>query len=75
MSLNLSENESYKLAMYFVKRQYGRKKVRKQKPHRKIKYNEYWIFYGTLPERTKGGTFTIAINTINGAVAYLVHGK
>ena len=75
LSLELNEKQAYDIAIDILKIKYGRKQIRKQKPHNKIKHNQYWIFYGSLPIAKKGGVFTIAINQINGKVEYLSHGR
>ncbi|MBP1672766.1 MAG: hypothetical protein H6Q25_581 [Bacteroidetes bacterium] len=54
---------------------YGQKNIEKQKPYEIYKIDEYWIIGGTLPKGMRGGTFLIIINSKNGEIIKLTHGK
>lgn len=54
---------------------YGQKNIEKQKPYEIYKIDEYWIINGTLPIGMHGGTFLIIIDSKNGEIIKLTHGK
>ncbi len=54
---------------------YGQKNIEKQKPYEVFNIKGYWIIGGTLPKGMLGGTFLIIINSQNGQVIKLTHGK
>jgi len=54
---------------------YGQKNIEKQKPYELYKIDEYWIIGGRLPKEITGGTFLIIINSRNGQIIKLTHGK
>ncbi len=54
---------------------YGQKNIEKQKPYDVYKIDGYWIIGGTLPKSMHGGTFLIIINSKNGQIIKLTHGK
>jgi len=54
---------------------YGKNNIISQRPYEINKFDEYWVLKGTLPENMKGGTFLIILNSINGQVIKLQHGK
>jgi NTF2 fold immunity protein len=54
---------------------YGRNNIIKQRPYEVNKIDDYWILNGTLPKKMLGGTFLIIINSTNGQIIKLTHGK
>ncbi len=66
-AINVSEAILFKI--------YGKNNITRQKPYKTYLVDGYWILNGTLPEKMKGGTFLIIINSKNGQVIKLTHGK
>jgi hypothetical protein len=54
---------------------YGKENIEEQKPYEKYLIKNYWVISGTLPERSKGGTFLIIIDAKNAQVLKITHGK
>lgn len=54
---------------------YGKENIISQRPYEINKIDEYWIINGTLPKNMKGGTFLIILNSTNGQIIKLTHGK
>jgi len=54
---------------------YGKNNIISQKPYEINKFDEFWVLNGTLPENMKGGTFLIILNSTNGQIIKLTHGK
>lgn len=54
---------------------YGEKKIITQRPYNINLINEYYIINGTLPKNMKGGTFLMIINSKDGKVIKLTHGR
>jgi hypothetical protein len=54
---------------------YGKENIISQRPYEINKFDEYWVLNGTLPENMKGGTFLIILNSTNGEIIKLTHGK
>lgn len=54
---------------------YGKNNIISQKPYEINKFDEYWVLNGTLPKKMKGGTFLIILNSTNGQIIKLTHGK
>ncbi|MEY2692909.1 MAG: hypothetical protein RIT03_1300 [Bacteroidota bacterium] len=54
---------------------YGKDKITKQRPYEINQINNYWVLNGTLPKNMLGGTFLIIINSTNGQIVKLSHGK
>ncbi len=54
---------------------YGQKNIEKQKPYEIYEIDGYWIIGGILPNGMVGGTFKIIINSKNGQIIKLTHGK
>jgi hypothetical protein len=78
MVLNLSKSESLKIAKRSVYRTYGRFKMIRQKPFQFYELNDYWIVWGNFNYhniRRMEGYFICIVNTRNGCVEYLIHGK
>jgi hypothetical protein len=54
---------------------YGKDNIISQKPYEINKIDGYWILNGTLPLNMKGRTFLIILNSKNGQIIKLTHGK
>ena len=54
---------------------YGKDNIVSQRPYETYFMDGYWIIGGTLPKDMLGGTFLIIINSVNGQVIKLSHGK
>ncbi|MDX6183587.1 YbbC/YhhH family protein [Flavobacterium sp. Fl-77] len=54
---------------------YGKDKITKQRPYEINQIDNYWVLNGTLPNNMLGGTFLIIINSKNGQIVKLTHGK
>ena len=54
---------------------YGKDNITKQRPYEINHIDNYWVLNGTLPKNMLGGTFLIIINSTNGQIVKLTHGK
>lgn len=54
---------------------YGKDNITKQRPYEINQIDNYWVLNGTLPKNMLGGTFIIIINSTNGQIVKLSHGK
>jgi hypothetical protein len=54
---------------------YGKDNITKQRPYEINQIDNYWVLNGTLPKNMLGGTFLIIINSTNGQIIKLTHGK
>jgi hypothetical protein len=54
---------------------YGKENIVRQRPYERYLINDYWVLNGTLPKDWVGGTFLIIINSTDGKVIKLTHGK
>ena len=54
---------------------YGKDNIVSQRPYETYFMDGYWIIGGTLPKDMLGGTFLVIINSVNGQVIKLSHGK
>jgi hypothetical protein len=54
---------------------YGKKNIIDERPYECYLINGYWYISGTLPKNRKGGVFEIIINSKDGKVIKLIHGK
>jgi hypothetical protein len=54
---------------------YSKKNITSEQPYEIYRIDGYWYISGTLPKGYLGGTFIIIINSINGVVIRLIHGK
>ena len=73
--LKLTEKEAKKIAKIILYNVYGRASIRKQRPFYTYRVNDLWIFSDSMKERKLGGVFTIVINSKNGSIEYLSHGR
>ena len=71
----LSEKAAIKYAETVLFEIYGQENIEKQKPYEVYKIDGYWIIGGTLPKGMRGGTFLIILNSKNGEIIKLTHGK
>ena len=54
---------------------YGKKNITDQKPYECYLIDDYWYISGTLPKDWNGGVFEIIINSKDGKIINLIHGK
>lgn len=54
---------------------YGKENIINQRPYRTSNVEDYWIIEGTLAEDYLGGTFLIIIDSRNGEIIKITHGK
>lgn len=54
---------------------YGKQNILAEKPYKISNNRNYWIIEGSLPDGYKGGTFLIIIDSRNGEVIKITHGK
>lgn len=54
---------------------YGKENIVRQRPYESQLIDDYWVLNGTLPQDWVGGTFLIIINSTDGKVIKLTHGK
>jgi len=54
---------------------YGKKNITKQKPYECFFIERYWYITGTLPKGWDGGVFEILIDSKDGRIVKLIHGK
>jgi hypothetical protein len=54
---------------------YGKKNIIDERPYECYLINRYWYISGTLPKGWVGGVFEIIINSKDGKVIKLIHGK
>ena len=54
---------------------YGKDNITAQQPYEVNLIDGYWILNGTLQKNMLGGTFLIIINSTNGQIIKLTHGK
>jgi NTF2 fold immunity protein len=52
---------------------YGDEKIQKQKPFRAVRTGEFWVVFGSLPEKTLGGTAVTVIRSSNGEILRVIH--
>jgi len=54
---------------------YGKDEIIEQRPYNLVYQNGYWILNGTRPEPIIGGVFLIIMNSKDGKIIELIHGK
>ena len=54
---------------------YGKEDIKEQRPYNLVFQNGYWILNGTRPEPVIGGAFLIIMNSKDGKIIELIHGK
>lgn len=76
LKLSLNKKEVKEITEIILYKQFGRNKIRRERPFHFFKIEEYWIIWGTHANRREyGGVFEIIIDSRNGAVEHLSHGK
>ena len=76
LELNISKRQSLRIVKRTVNKTYGRLRILKQKPFHKVEIDGYWIVWGDRIGRLRyGGVFECIVNTRNGSIEYLIHGK
>lgn len=70
-----TEEKAIVLAEFYLITIYGKKEIIKQKPYDIFLLNNCWLISGTLKKGYKGGTFLIIIDSTNGTVLQITHGK
>lgn len=54
---------------------YGKDNITKQQPYEIYFIDNYWLITGTLPSGWKGGTFLFIIDSRDGKIIRITHGK
>lgn len=54
---------------------YGKENIIKQRPYKIGKVQNYWVVYGSFNSIGFGGVFEIIVNSKNGEIVRLTHGK
>lgn len=54
---------------------YGKENILAEKPYKISNSRNYWIIEGSLPDGYKGGTFLIILDSRNGEIIKITHGK
>lgn len=54
---------------------YGKENIINQKPYKASNIRNYWIIEGSLPKDYLGGTFFIIVDSRNGEIIKITHGK
>ena len=75
LQLELRKREAKKIAIMILFRTYGWFNIVKQKPYFIYYLDNYWVLLGTGKRPRRGGGFLIVINSQNGCVELLTHGK
>ncbi len=55
--------------------QYGQEQIEFEKPYQIYLIDDYWIIFGTLPKNYAGGVFELVIDSWNGKIMRMSHGK
>jgi hypothetical protein len=70
-----NEKTAIKVAEAILFEIYGEEQIKNERPYTIGFADGYWVIYGYLPDGMKGGVFEIIINSKNGQVVDLRHGK
>jgi hypothetical protein len=54
---------------------YGKANITNEQPYETYLINHYWVIMGTLPKEWLGGTFLLILDTQNGRIIKLTHGR
>ena len=54
---------------------YGKENILEQKPYKTSKINDYWVIEGSHKGQQLGGVFHLVLDSKNGTIIYLIHGK
>lgn len=72
----ISDNETAEIiAETILFKIYGKDNIIKQRPYEINQIGNFWVLNGTLPQNMIGGTFLIILNSTNGQIIKLTHGK
>lgn len=55
--------------------EYGKENILEQKPYKISRIDNYWIIEGIQKEPHPGGVFHLVLESKNGTIIYLIHGK
>jgi hypothetical protein len=69
------EKTAVKVAEAILFKIYGEEQIKNERPYTIGFADGYWVMYGYLPKGTLGGVFEIIINSNNGGVIDIRHGK
>jgi len=69
------EKTAVTVAEAIVFKIYGEEQIKDERPYTIGFAEGYWVIYGYLPEGSKGGVFEIILDSNNGEVVHLSHGK
>nr|MBP6758279.1 hypothetical protein [Flavobacterium sp.] len=67
-SLLKDSNTAIKIAELILFNIYGKVNILDEKPYEIYLIKNYWVIQGTLPKKSKGGTFLIILNAKNAEV-------
>lgn len=54
---------------------YGEEKITAQLPYEVYLINNHWVLMGTIGKHKEGGTFLIIIDSMDGRILKIIHGK
>jgi hypothetical protein len=54
---------------------YGKDKIEKQQPYKVYNIDKHWIISGTIPSYFNGGTFLFIMDSRDGRILKIMHGK
>lgn len=70
------EETAISVAEVYLFKTFGKEKIEEEQPYQIGKVDGYWIIKGTMPSKyILGGFFEMVINSKNGEVVRLFHGK
>ncbi len=75
LKLIKDKNTAIKVAEAILFSRYGKEEIENERPYKTYLLDGYWVINGTLPTGMRGGTFLIILNSTNGEVIKLTHGK
>lgn len=70
------EETAISVAEVYLFKTFGKEKIEEEQPYQIGKVDGYWIIKGTMPSKyILGGSFEMVINSKNGEVVGVSHGK
>ncbi len=54
---------------------YGKDNIERQQPYDVYNIDKHWIISGTIPNYSNGGTFIFIMDSRNGRILKIMHGK
>jgi hypothetical protein len=75
LKLRIEKDDISSLVEMYLFKIYGKQRVKRQRPYRFFKIGCCWVIWGTLKSDQIGGAFHMIINSTNGQVLYINHGK